>query len=1074
MRLASDSFTFVTASVALVFALFLPLPAAGQEQASFQAVLSMSLAQDLDGSGSATCGDIVHTRVVLTPTSLLTARDVVLDVPLDPKSVLRPVTVTASHPHGTWQVLDGTTITDTHVTIRFGDVCPIPECPGNTLVAEFDVTLAHTAGFLEVQGEATGANFPPTLTDAPPVGGTADPTLFPFSCSGSGGGGGGEIVFRGTVTDALVEDLDGDGLADAGDTVRYTARLTNTGTLTAPDTIYTAVPDPASTLIPGSVTTTQGSVAVGNSAGDAQVTVAIGTLTGSTVRIEYSVRIVAPVPAGVSQLAHQGEARRLGILLGMTDDPDLPGSSDPTVTPLDFDPDLALTKGDGGISVTTGELLPYTLTVSNLSARQGAAGVVLSETVPTYTTFAAGASSPGWSCVAGAPAGSACELTLGAVGPGVSISRTFAVRVDPTLPAGVTAIANSARVDDDGQAGPDPAPANNQASDSTPLVDLAPSLTLDKVPIAQTTPLAPGGLVGWELRYANTGNQDAEDAVLSEEIPTHTTFFATASAPGWICPPPGAGSTCVFLLGEVAAGDSGAIPFVVRIAEPLPAGVETIDNCATLQDGVTGGPGPKVLLEACSSVPVPGAVPDLRIAKSDGGADVGPGGTVDYQLTVTHQGSQDATGVEIRETVPDHTAFSPGDSSPGWTCSAGGGPGAECVFPVGALGAGASVRVTFAVVVASTFLAPASQIVNTALVGDDGTNGADPTPADNQASDSTPLVGVAPNLALTKSDGGVEVEPGGVVVYELVATNQGAGVAGGVVIRELVPPHTHFAAGSSTAGWSCPGGSGPGTECLLDLATLAPGDHRMVRFALRVDDPVPDGVTQIRNAALLSDNGAGGTDPEPDNNFASDTTPLILPTPPPPRLQLLFWKRDLVSDDLIPDQAANPGEEVTYVITLRNDSDLPALDLALHSPVDPATELVQGSVETSLGRVVLGNNPGETYVQVEIDRLEPGEGVAISFRVVIADPFPEGPRQILCQAQLTGSNFNLRISDDPDTFEPLDPTRTPVVVPGDGRGIVDIPTLTIWGVLLLVGLLALVGTVALRRPVSATGRPDLS
>jgi uncharacterized repeat protein (TIGR01451 family) len=163
-------------------------------------------------------------------------------------------------------------------------------------------------------------------------------------------------------------------------------------------------------------------------------------------------------------------------------------TTDPTVTPTLNDvticysvlpPDLSLTKSDGGATVAPGGTVAYILTYANTGNR-GASGVVLTDTVPVNATFNAGASTAGWACVPNNNAGSTCTLAIGAVvaasGP---LTATFAVTVVNPLTAGVTQIANSASIADDGQNGTDPTPANNSGSDTTPVTG-APDLSLTK------------------------------------------------------------------------------------------------------------------------------------------------------------------------------------------------------------------------------------------------------------------------------------------------------------------------------------------------------------------------------------------------------------------------------------------------------------------------------------------------------------------------------------------------------------------------------------------------------------------
>ena len=51
-----------------------------------------------------------------------------------------------------------------------------------------------------------------------------------------------------------------------------------------------------------------------------------------------------------------------------------------------------------------------------------------------------------------------------------------------------------------------------------------------------------------------------------------------------------------------------------------------------------------------------------------------------------------------------------------------------------------------------------TQISNTATIADNGANGADSNPANNTATDTTPLTG-APDLSLLVSDGGASGVP---------------------------------------------------------------------------------------------------------------------------------------------------------------------------------------------------------------------------------------------------------------------------------------------------------------------------
>ena len=91
------------------------------------------------------------------------------------------------------------------------------------------------------------------------------------------------------------------------------------------------------------------------------------------------------------------------------------------------------------------------------------------------------------------------------------------------------------------------------------------------------------------------------------------------------------------------------------------------------------------------------AAPDLYITKDDGLAVVTAGDTVIYTINYGNDGSQDATGVVITETLPAGATFNAAGSTAGWTETAPGSGIYE--FNVGALASGATGSVTFAVIV---------------------------------------------------------------------------------------------------------------------------------------------------------------------------------------------------------------------------------------------------------------------------------------------------------------------------------------------------------------------------------------
>jgi uncharacterized repeat protein (TIGR01451 family) len=378
------------------------------------------------------------------------------------------------------------------------------------------------------------------------------------------------------------------------------------------------------------------------------------------------------------------------------------------------------------------------------------------------------------------------------------------------------------------------------------------------------------------LSYNNVGNQNATGVTITDTVPANSTFNPGASTVGWACAPNNnAGSLCTITIGAVASGAGGAVTFAVTVANPAPAGVTQLSNTAWVQDDGANGADPTPANNQSTDTTPLNATPDMTITKNDGGVSTTPGGVVAYTLTYSNVGNQGATGVTITDTVPTNTTFNPGASTVGWACAPNNNAGSLCTITIGAVGGGgAGGAVVFAVTVVNPVPAGVTQLSNTAWVQDDGANGADPTPANNQSTDTTPL-NAAPDLVITKDDGGMSTTPGGTVTYTLVYQNAGNQGATGVTITDTAPANTTFNPTASTPGWVCVPNNNAGSLCTFTIGALGGGGAGgSITFVVVLDDPMDPRITQIDNTTWIQDDGANGPDPTPQNNSDWDSTPV--------------------------------------------------------------------------------------------------------------------------------------------------------------------------------------------------------
>src|SRR5262249_51280505 len=216
---------------------------------------------------------------------------------------------------------------------------------------------------------------------------------------------------------------------------------------------------------------------------------------------------------------------------------------------------------------------------------------------------------------------------------------------------------------------------------------------------------------------------------------------------------------------------------------------------------------------------------------------------------------------------------------------------------LGGLAVNATVPLTLAVQVNNPAAAGVNSITNPAQVADDGANGPDLNPNDNQTSDMDTL-NAAPDLTITKDDGLTTVTPGQMVTYTLTISNVGNQGATGVVVMDTLPANTTFV--SATGSFSVSNG-----VATFNIGALGGGQSGTRTLVVQVNTPVPAGVTEIVNPATITDDGANGTDPPPDINSvparrASDLAP-----------DLTITKDDGLT-------TVTPGQMVTYTLTITN------------------------------------------------------------------------------------------------------------------------------------------------------------
>ncbi|MCE7988976.1 MAG: DUF11 domain-containing protein [Caldilinea sp. CFX5] len=527
----------------------------------------------------------------------------------------------------------------------------------------------------------------------------------------------------------------------------------------------------------------------------------------------------------------------------------------------------------------------------------------------------------------------------------------------------------------------------------------------------------PGDLITYTLTYANYGLFDTANVVLTIGVPEYTTYAGS----NWLCAPNGsAGSTCTYTVGKVNKNASGQVSFVVRVHPTVPAGITEIRNRAAIGTALVA----EVDVDT-EQTPL-NAAPDLQLTKSDEGQSATPGNTLRYRLNYKNQGNQGATDLVLTETLPEQTTFDAGNSSNGWKCT-----GATCRLPVTDLAAGAQGATDFAVLVNNPLPTGVTTIRNSAVIADDGSNGDDPTPGNNQATVQTPvnrtvrMVATKSDTLAVDADGDGVPSPGDTLEYVVTIRNQSDVGVANVLFRDTPDPYTTLLPMVESSQGSVTTGNGANnTEVVVALGELAGnGAAATIRFRVQVQNPLPLNVAAVQNqgAVSSSDFGELATD-DPDTTASNDATR----TPLHAFAQLRATLTDYLFVDHDGNEVVSVGDTLIYRLAIQNSGNGVAGGVQITTTPTQGLALVAGAVATSLGTVGQGNGAGDGALRIDIAEFPVGANVLISYQMRVT----EGAQGVVQnQATITVANglvsgAGALVSDDPDVNGAADVTQT--------------------------------------------------
>ncbi|HEX7184807.1 MAG TPA: Calx-beta domain-containing protein [Thermoanaerobaculia bacterium] len=617
-----------------------------------------ALQTDSDGSGVVSPGDVLSYEIAIA-NSGGPATGVSLADAIPAHTALVPGSVTTSK---------GTVAGENPVTVDVGVLAG-----GETATVRFAVTLdavfPDEVDEVVNQGAVRSNELPELSTDDPGAPGAADPTRTPVAKAPE---------LTATKVDELAADPDGDGVPSPGDELLYTIIITNSGGSAANDVVLTDLPSAHTRVVAGSVSTTAGTVA-----SEDPVRVEVGRLAvGAPVTVAFRVTIDDPVPAGVREVSNQGAVTSRELPAVLTDDPDLGGASDPTVTAITAAPKLVAEKtdaladdADGDGAPSPGDTIEYRVTILN-NGNTSATGVAFEDAVPEHAALVPGSVQASQGTV---ESEDPVRVTAGEIRGGERAKVTFRVVLDDPIATGVREIRNQGTVTShELPAVPTDDPEAGGTDDPTvTAVSAAPVLRVEKTDVLFADAdgdgaASPGDTLLYRLTVTNSGNTGATEVVLTDPIPANASLVAgtVQTSQGTV----ESEEPVRVALGEVAAGATATVSFQVRVDEAFPHTAVEVANQAMVESGeleAVASDDPETP-EAADPTRTPIFItPDVAIG--DAAVDEN-GGQASLTVTLSKAGNREvrvsyATGTGTALAGADYTpasgvlTFAPGETS---------------------------------------------------------------------------------------------------------------------------------------------------------------------------------------------------------------------------------------------------------------------------------------------------------------------------------------------------------------------------------------------------------------------------
>lgn len=597
----------------------------------------------------------------------------------------------------------------------------------------------------------------------------------------------------------------------------------------------------------------------------------------------------------------------------------VPGEDDQaSVTITAQQADLSLTKSVNNATPNFGQTAVFTITLSN-AGPSTATGIQVRDQVPAGLTLQSATPSAGTYN----PSTGVWDVATLASGANATLRLTTAVNTS-------TAVTNTAEVIAADQPDPNSTPGNNDPAedDQASVTITVPSADLSLINLVDNAAPNVGETVRFTITISNSGPDGATGVAAIASLPAGLSFVSATPSQGIY-----AAGSGQWTVGTINAGAAPTMDLIARVDsigdKSLRAAVISSD-----QFDPNSTPGNDVEAEDDQqTVVVTPQVIDLSLGMTVNQPRPLVGREVTFTLTLANAGPNTATGVAVRSPLPTGLTFVSANPSVGTYSSATG------LWTLPSLAANANATLQLV----ATYDSPVV-ITKTAEVFSADQFDIDSTPGNGvPTEDDIATVVLEPataDLSMTHTVSDETPNLNTSVSFTATITNAGPDAATGVTVLYALPAGMALVSGTPSAGafsaatgiWVIDNIAVGGTQTLQVVATPTTVGEKIVTAQVRTSDQFDP-------------------DSTPGNNVpGEDDQASVLVTP-----QLI----DLSLTKTISTASPNVGQNVTYVLALRNEGPSTATGVRVRDLLNAGVQFISGTATSGNYDPATGNwTPG--------------------------------------------------------------------------------------------------------------------